>query len=85
VDSSGNVYLAGYTQSVDFPTTPNAYQPNYVGDQDIFLAELNFNTATLVYASYLGGSSIDEAKKLLIDSSGNVALTGYTRSRRIFR
>jgi hypothetical protein len=80
VDSSGNVYVAGYTQSVDFPTTPNAYQPNYIGDQDIFLAELNFNTATLVYASYLGGSSIDEAKKILIDSSGNVALTGYTLS-----
>jgi hypothetical protein len=81
VDSSGNVYVAGYTQSVDFPTTSNAYQPNYVGDQDIFLAELNFNTATLVYSSYFGGSSVDEAKKMLIDSSGRVALTGYTLSR----
>src|SRR5262249_1971858 len=32
LDASGNAYVAGYTQSFDFPTTPGAVQPNLKGD-----------------------------------------------------
>ncbi len=80
VDASGNVYVAGSTQSINFPITSNAYQTNYIGNQDVFLTELNFNTAALVYSTYFGGSSLDEAKKILIDPTGRVAMTGYTLS-----
>ena len=31
IDSDGNTYVTGYTNSVDFPTTASAYQPVYIG------------------------------------------------------
>jgi hypothetical protein len=80
VDTAGNVYLAGSSYSPDFPTTPNAYQQIYDADGDAFLAELNLNTETLIYCTYFGGSSIEEAKSMQIDRSGRVGMTGYTVS-----
>ena len=80
VDSAGKVYVAGYTFSHDFPVTTNAFQANYGTVGDAFLAELDFTAGTLLYSTFLGGSSIDEAKKIVIEPSGQVALTGYTLS-----
>ena len=80
LDAAGNVYLAGFSFSPDFPVTSNAYQPSANLDGDAFLAELNFNTGQVLYATYLGGSFIDEAKKIVIDPAGLVAMTGYTLS-----
>ena len=80
VDSQGLVYVSGVTYSFDFPISSNAQQPGFAGDGDVFLSVLNFGTATLPYSTYVGGSSIDEAKKMVITSSGKVALTGYTLS-----
>jgi hypothetical protein len=80
VDSAGLVYVAGTTFSFGFPITGNAYQPAYAGDGDAFLSVLNLTAGTLVYSTFLGGSSEDEVKKMVIDPSGNVAMTGYTLS-----
>ncbi len=80
VDSAGNIYIAGITNSFDFPTAGSAYQLSYAGGGDIFLAELNPGNSTLVYSTYFGGQGADEAKKILIDPSGHVAMTGYTLS-----
>ncbi len=80
VDSAGNVYVAGVTFSPSFPMSGTGYQSNYDADGDGFLAELNLNAGTLVYSTFLGGSSEEEVKKIAIESSGQVALTGYTLS-----
>jgi hypothetical protein len=63
VDSSGNAYVTGYTQSNDFPTA-NAVQASYTGGtcgsspcQDAFVTEVNAQASSLVYSTYLGGSS----------------------------
>ena len=80
VDQAGNIYVAGVTYSFDFPVMGNAVQPTYAGDGDVFLVELNPNAATLLYSTFLGGQSTDEAKKIIIDPAGRVALTGYTLS-----
>jgi hypothetical protein len=38
------------------------------------------NTASLVYSTYLGGSDIDEVRKIALDANNNVILTGFTLS-----
>ncbi len=80
VDAAGNIYIAGVTYAFDFPTAGQAYQFGYAGGGDAFLAELNPGNSTLVYSTYFGGQSTDEVKKILIDPSGHVAMTGYTLS-----
>ncbi|HET7215009.1 MAG TPA: SBBP repeat-containing protein [Terriglobia bacterium] len=79
VDSSGNAYLAGYTDSTDFPATSGAFQVNNSGNTDAFLAKLNV-TGSLVYATYLGGSSIDYGRGVAVDASGDAFVTGSTQS-----
>ena len=81
VDSTGNVYVTGTTSSNNFPIL-NQYQ-TYQGNADAFVAKLNTNlsgAASLVYSTYLGGSSDDIGNGIGIDSSGNAYVTGLTSS-----
>ena len=75
-DSSGNVYVAGYTDSTDLTTT----RIGPVRGVDAFVAKFQPDGRTLVYCTYLGGSSDDRALGLAVDSSGNAFLTGSTTS-----
>ena len=80
LDSSNNVYLAGYTSSTDFPTTSGAFQVANNGDTDAFLAKLNATGSSLVYSTYLGGSGIDYGRGVAVDASGDAFITGSTQS-----
>jgi beta-propeller repeat-containing protein len=80
VDAQGLVYVAGSTFSADLPTSSNAYQPEYASTGEIFLTRLDLSGGTVVYSTYLGGSGIDDVKKIVLEPSGRVALTGYTMS-----
>ena len=79
VDSSGNVYLTGTTFSTDFPTQA-PLQPSNAGGYDVFVTKINPSGDALVYSTYLGGSEPDWGNGIAVDGSGNVYLTGYTRS-----
>ena len=79
VDSPGNAYVAGYTDSLDFPIA-GAIQGATGGSVDAFVAKLNPAGTALVYATYIGGSGDDRARGLTIDSSGSVTITGTTTS-----
>jgi uncharacterized repeat protein (TIGR01451 family) len=81
VDSAGNAYVTGTTNSTDFPVTPSAYQLTYGGGTyDAFVAKINSTGTGLVYATYLGGNSWDEGDGISIDSSGNAYIAGSTWS-----
>jgi hypothetical protein len=80
VDAQGMVYVAGFTLSADFPATANAFQGSYNSDGEIFLTKLNLAAGTVLYSTFLGGSSLDDVKKIVLEPSGRVALTGYTLS-----
>ncbi len=80
LDSQGNVYVAGKTGADGFPTTPGAYDLTYNGSDDAFVAKLSNDLTTLIAASFLGGSSWDEATVLAIDGQGNVYVAGQTGS-----
>jgi endonuclease/exonuclease/phosphatase family metal-dependent hydrolase len=79
VDSSGNAYVTGETESPDFPTQ-NAFQSIHKGSFDVFVIKLLSTGSSLVYSTYLGGGDIDEGSDIAVDSSGNVYITGTTLS-----
>lgn len=79
LDTSGNVYLTGSTTSTNFPTA-GAFQAQHNGGLDAFVTKLNPTGNTLVYSTYLGGSTEDIGVGIAVDTSGNVYLTGNTRS-----
>jgi len=79
LDLAGRAIIAGNTQSRDFPTTPGAFDNDYLGS-DIFIARLNGAGSALSYSTFLGGEDYDSASSLALDDAGNVVLTGYTGS-----
>jgi CSLREA domain-containing protein len=47
IDPAGNLFLAGYTNSTDFPTTPGAFQPAAGGVSDVFVMKIATTTSPL--------------------------------------
>ncbi len=81
VDTEGNCYITGWTDSYDFPTTPNAYDRTYNGGlSEVFMTQLNASGNGLVYSTYLGGWAEEEAFDLALDTEGNCYITGQTYS-----
>ncbi|SDS85736.1 Beta-propeller repeat-containing protein [Paenibacillaceae bacterium GAS479] len=79
VDLAQNVYVTGTTQSVDFPTF-NAVQPTFGGAEDAFVVKINIAGSSLVYSTYLGGSSNDIGNGIATDPFENAYVTGTTGS-----
>ncbi len=81
IDSSGNAYVVMETNSTDLPTNASSYQENYGGGLfDAFVAKINPSGSALVYSTYLGGSSTDASWAIVVDSSGNAYVSGFTTS-----
>jgi len=82
VDSSGNAYVTGQAESIDFPVIGNAYQAsNNAGIYGTaFVTKLFSAGSFLVFSTYLGGSVLDRGYGIAVDSSENVYVTGYTAS-----
>ena len=80
VDSVGNAYVSGGTQSPDFPTTGAAFQTKLAGASNAFVSKLNATGSALVYSTFIGGSTADAAFSIAIDSSGNAYITGGATS-----
>ncbi len=80
VDSAGNAYVIGYTDSTNFPLA-GAMQTTYGGNpQDIFVSKLNPAGTALVYSTYIGGSGQDNGSDIAVDVAGNAYITGFTGS-----
>ena len=80
VDYWGNVYVTGDTVSRDFPVR-SAFQPNYGGSRDAFVAKLSIPGDELLYATYLGGSGMEQGYGIAVEPIGGAAtVIGYTTS-----
>ena len=88
VDSQGNAYVTGTTDTDDFPTTAGVLQPEpgargCLGSfcvADAFVTKLNATGSNLVYSTYLFGESKDEGKGIAVDAAGNAYVVGTTDS-----
>jgi len=84
VDGSGNAYVTGYTNSSDSSETPfptqSPFQGGNAGNEDVFVTKLSSSGNTLLYSTYLGGSSYDNGYGIAVDEAGNAYVTGYTQS-----
>jgi hypothetical protein len=83
LDSAGNAYVVGQADSANFPVTPGAFQTtcsNGCYDGDAFVSKLNPTGSALVYSTFLGGSGIDVAFDVVVDSAGTAYIAGYTYS-----
>ncbi len=79
VDSSGNAFVTGVTESSDFPMV-NAYDSTYDGGLDCFAFKLSADGSELLYSTLVGGEEMDQATSIAVDSSGNAIVTGRTSS-----
>ncbi len=79
LDSLGNAYVTGQTDSANFPTT-NPLQPTNGTGVDVFVTKINAAGSGRVYSTYLGGSGDDFGNSIAVDSSGNAYITGNTKS-----
>jgi len=96
IDSAGNAYIAGWTQSsTDFPLK-NPLQSTYGGGApgstltacgcaggDAFITEINPTGTALVYSTYFGGTGLDVANGIAVDSAGNAYVAGVTTSAKL--
>jgi hypothetical protein len=80
VDTSGQAYVTGSTESPNFPVVAGAFQSSGAGKSDAFASKVNAAGTSLVYSSYLGGSNPDDGFGITSDLAGNVLVTGTTFS-----
>jgi len=80
IDSAGNAYVTGETASFDFPTTAGSYQPQHHGDYDVFVTKLNASGSALVYSTFIGGTLVDDGERIVVDSSNQALVMGFSRS-----
>ena len=80
LDSSGNAYVTGSTAFGDLPVTSNAIQANWAGGGDAFVATFSADGSTLLYSTYLGGSSDDSGQGIALDGHGDIYVAGFTAS-----
>ena len=79
LDSSGNIYITGDTNSTDFPMAKGE-QPRHGGSTDLFVTKLSADGSKLLYSTYIGGSGDDVGYGIAVDSAGNAYVTGDTSS-----
>ena len=91
LDPSGNIYVAGSTFLLDYPTTPGAYQSTFPAFQICFsppcsrtfqgsnqyVTKVDPTGSTLIYSTAVSGNGNTTNAGVAVDGAGNVYLTGY--------
>ena len=90
LDSAGDAFVAGFTDSTNFPVTGNAVQATFAGDGgptppyltfgDAFLAMVNPSGTSLLYSTFFGGARDDEFFGLALDGASKVHAVGNSYS-----
>lgn len=78
--ANGAVYVAGVTQSMNFPMTGGGAQPVRGGNGDAFVAKLDRTLTKLMASTYLGGTAFDQAYAIAVAADDSVFVTGSTAS-----
>jgi hypothetical protein len=79
LDNTGNIYVAGYSESYDLPVA-NSLQLRLAGTRNAYLARFRADGLDLAYSTFLGGAGVDAAVGLSLDGAGNAYLVGLANS-----
>jgi PKD repeat protein len=77
-DNDLNIVVAGGTTSADFPTTEGAYQKNFNGVVDGWIARISADGSEILNATYTGTSSFDQIYFIDLNANGEVFCYGQT-------
>ena len=80
VDAAGHAYVTGHTESTVFPTTDTSVQPYNRGSGDAFVTKFAPDGKTVIYSTFVGGSSYEIGHGIAVDARGNAYVTGMTLS-----
>jgi gliding motility-associated-like protein len=79
INTDGDVYIAGGTNSGDFPTTPGALNPNFSGGRsDGFILRVNSFGTTIMNSTYFGSSEYDQIYFVEADRRNDIYVFGQT-------
>ena len=80
IGENGRLYVAGSTDSTNFPVTAGAYDESLTQYEDAFVAEISTDLTNILAATYIGGDDGDFASCLAVDENGAVYVAGSTAS-----
>jgi hypothetical protein len=80
LDSSDQPIITGRTEALGFPISPGVYDSTYAGASDVYVAKFNAAGNTLLWSTFIGGNSFDEAYAITMDLTGNPIVSGRTGS-----
>jgi len=81
LDSAGNIHVTGSTASTNFPLQDPVQNQLSPGGPDSFVAKINAAGSMMLYSTYLGGNSTDQANGIAADANGNAYVVGTTSSQ----
>ena len=86
VDEVGNIYIAGGTESPDFPVTEGSYDTSFNGAAgwggDVFVTKLNPSGTEIIFSTFIGGEVQETVGSggIKVDSKGHIFVAGTTKS-----
>ncbi len=78
-DKNDDIFVCGGTKSINFPTTSNAYQPDYIGGStDAFITKINKNGSSVINSTFFGSEKYDQAYFIDLDKNNSTYIYGQT-------
>lgn len=78
--TNGDIIIAGYTESDDYPVSSGAYQRTKNAGRDVMVTRMRGDGTGIVWSTFLGGAGVDHALAMAVDGSNNVFVAGNTHS-----
>jgi len=81
INDAGDIYLTGYTHSLNFPSV-NAFRPKTVdgGSADAYIVKFTPGSTTFTYATCFGGTAYEFPFGIKVDAAGNAHVVGWSES-----
>lgn len=79
IDTAGNSYVTGFTDSGNFPTK-NPARGTYTRGDDAFVLKLDPTGSQLIYSTFLGSAGDEQGSSIAVDGSGAAYIAGITTS-----
>ena len=80
IDAEQNVFIAGYSGSMEYPSTPGVYDETFNENHDAIITKLDNNLSNILASTFIGGAEDDDCYGLVIEGAENVFITGISFS-----